>query len=89
MQKPSNAKKPKATATTAKMSNLEVALIADNRYAKFIMNEGLVNGKKIALEVYRLFKAETLRRKKLKLKTKAKPKLKSKPKSKPPIVKGK
>ena len=74
-----------------KLSNAETHRIVKKRYTNFIMNEGLENGKKIALEVYRLFKAEALRRKKLKPETKSKPKpkLKLKPKSKPPIVKGK
>ena len=62
-----------------KLSNAETHRIAKKRYTNFIMNEGLANGKKIALEVYRLFKAEVLRRKKLKPKAKPKPKLKSKP----------
>ena len=67
-----------------KLSNAEIHRIAKKRYTNFIMNEGLANGKKIALEVYRLFKAEVLRRKKLKSKPKTKVKVKIK--TGPPVV---
>lgn len=78
-----------------KMPNSEINMIAKNRYTKFIINEGLTNGKKIALEIYRLFKAEALRRKKLEpkikktkktKKTKVKVKIKTKTKTGPPVV---
>lgn len=66
-----------------KMSNLEIGIIADRRYTKSIMGEGLLNGKKITLEVYRLFKKEATRRKGLEPKRK---KAKAKKKGGPPII---
>lgn len=79
-----------ATATTANMTKLEVALVAEKRYTNFIMSEGLKNGKSIALEVYRLFKKEATRRKGLELKSKLKSKSKRKKarkiKSEPPEI---
>jgi hypothetical protein len=61
-----------AIATTANMTKLEVAIVAEKRYANFIMSEGLKNGKRIALEIYQLFKKEATRRKGLELKSKLK-----------------
>ena len=67
------------------MSNFEIGIIADRRYTKSIMGEGLINGKKITLEMYRLFKKETTRRKKLEPKRKRKVQVK-KVKTGPPKI---
>ena len=65
-----------------KMSSSLINKIAEKRYTRFIINEGLANGKKISYKVWQLFKAETLRRKKLDSKPK-----KKKAKTGPPVVK--
>ena len=76
-----------ATATTASMTKLEIALVAEKRYTNFIMGEGLKNGRRVALEVCRLFKKEAMRRKGLELKPKRKRKARTKKvKSGPPKI---
>ena len=55
-----------------KLTKLEISMIADKRYTRSIAGEGLKDGQKIALEVYRLFKKEAVRRKNLEPKIRAK-----------------
>ncbi len=61
-----------------KLTKLEINMIADKRYTRSIAGEGLKDGQKIALEVYRLFKKEAVRRKVLDKKSKPKRKRKIK-----------
>jgi len=48
------------------LTNIEIAMAAEKRYRASIAGHGLANGTKIAYAVWKLFKAEKLRRKKLK-----------------------
>ena len=49
-----------------KLTQIEISMAAGARYQASIAGHGLDNGMKIAREVYKLFKAEKLRRKGLK-----------------------
>lgn len=46
-----------------RMTKIEIAMAAEKRYQASIAGHGLVNGMKIAYAVWKLFKAEKLRRK--------------------------
>ena len=46
-----------------RLTNIEIAMAAEKRYRASIAGHGLTNGMKIAYKVWKLFKAEKLRRK--------------------------